>query len=41
MDGIEKREIILDNYSHPFHKTSENVDGYIKVNSNILLLFIK
>lgn len=34
MDGIEKREIILDNYSHPFHKTSENVDGYIKVNSN-------
>lgn len=29
-----KREIILDNYSHPFNKSSEGTDGYIKVNSN-------
>ena len=34
MEEIDKREIILDNYSHPFNKTSENLDGYIKVNSN-------
>ena len=34
MEEIDKREIILDNYSRPFNKTSENLDGYIKVNSN-------
>lgn len=34
MNTEVKREIILDNYSHPFHKSSENIDGYIKVNSN-------
>lgn len=34
MEEIDKREIILDNYSYPFNKTSENLDGYIKVNSN-------
>ncbi len=34
MNSDEKREIILDNYSHPYHKTSEEVEGYIKVNSN-------
>ena len=34
MDSNLKREIILDNYSNPFNKTSENVDGYIYVNSN-------
>lgn len=34
MDSNTKREIILDNYSHPFNKNVENTDGYIKVNSN-------
>lgn len=34
MDTITKREIILDNYSHPYNKTKENTDSYIKVNSN-------
>ena len=34
MDSDLKREIILDNYSHPFHKDTEGTDGYIKVNSN-------
>lgn len=34
MDSNLKREIILDNYSHPFNKTVENTDDYIKVNSN-------
>lgn len=34
MDPNMKREIILDNYSHPFNKSSECQDGYIKVNSN-------
>ena len=34
MDSNDKREIILDNYSHPYHKSSEDIDGYIKVNSN-------
>ena len=29
-----KREIILDNYSHPFNKDITNTDGYEKVNSN-------
>ena len=29
-----KREIILDNYSHPTNKTSDGTEGYIKVNSN-------
>lgn len=34
MDSNTKREIILDHYSHPLHKTTEGVEGYIKVNSN-------
>ncbi len=34
MDSNTKREIILDNYSHPFNKTTDNTEGYIKVNSN-------
>lgn len=34
MDADTKREIILDNYSHPFNKNHDNVDDYIKVNSN-------
>lgn len=34
MDSNMKREIILDNYSHPINKTRENTEGYIKVNSN-------
>ncbi len=33
MDSNMKREIILDNYSHPFNRGVET-DGYIKVNSN-------
>lgn len=34
MDNNMKREIILDNYSHPTNKTSDGTEGYIKVNSN-------
>lgn len=34
MDSIEKREIILDNYSNPYNKTDEVLEDYIKVNSN-------
>ena len=34
MDSNLKREIILDNYSNPFNKSTEGVEGYIKVNSN-------
>lgn len=34
MDSDLKREIILDNYSHPFNRSSDGVDGYIKINSN-------
>ncbi len=29
-----KREIILENYNNPFHRDSNNVNGYIKVNTN-------
>ena len=34
MDALEKREIILDNYTYPFHRSHEDVEGYIKINSN-------
>ena len=34
MDTNFKREVILDNYSHPFNRDSSNVEGYVKVNSN-------
>lgn len=34
MDSDFKREVILDNYSHPFNRTRENTEGYVKVNSN-------
>ena len=33
MDSLTKREIILDNYSNPFNKVNEEVEGYIKENS--------
>lgn len=34
MDSEFKREIILENYSHPFNKIEEEPKDYIKVNSN-------
>lgn len=34
MDSNMKREIILDNYSHPFNKNTDDTSGYVKVNSN-------
>ncbi len=34
MDQEMRKEIILDNYEHPFHKGLINEDGYILVNSN-------
>jgi len=34
MDSEFKREIILENYQHPFNKVNEEQIGYIKVNSN-------
>ena len=34
MDSNLKREIILDNYTHPYHKGITEKEGYIKVNSN-------
>ena len=33
MDNINKREIILDKYSNPFNKVTEEVPGYLKENS--------
>ena len=34
MDSELKREIILENYGHPFNKVDNEMVGYIKVNSN-------
>lgn len=34
MDNEFKREIILENYQHPFNKVNKEQIGYIKVNSN-------
>lgn len=34
MDSNIKREVILDNYSHPYNRGIEDSTGYIKVNSN-------
>ncbi|MCH5167165.1 MAG: SUF system NifU family Fe-S cluster assembly protein [Erysipelotrichales bacterium] len=34
MDSNMKREIILDNYSHPYNRGTDNTEGYFKVNSN-------
>lgn len=34
MDSETKREIILENYQHPFNKVDNDLVGYIKVNSN-------
>ena len=34
MDAETKREIILENYSHPYNKVEEDLIGYIKVNTN-------
>lgn len=34
MNSEIKREIIIENYNNPFHKNSDNVDKYIKVNTN-------
>ena len=33
MDNINKREKILDKYSNPFNKVTEEVPGYLKENS--------
>ena len=34
MDSELKREIILENYTHPFNKVDSDLEGYLKVNSN-------
>lgn len=34
MDKELRREIILDNYNNPFHKNTENIENYIKINTN-------
>lgn len=34
MDQEMRKEIILDNYEHPFHKGLINDDSYIKINEN-------
>jgi len=34
MDQNLKRSIILDNYQNPFNKDINEVDGYIKINTN-------
>jgi len=34
MDDNTKREIILENYTHPFNKVENDINGYIKVNTN-------
>lgn len=34
MDSDLKREIILDNYSHPYNRGTEGTEGYTKINSN-------
>ena len=34
MDSETKREIILENYTHPFNKVDNDLVGYIKVNTN-------
>ena len=34
MDSNIKREIILDNYSHPYHKENKDNQGFIKENSS-------
>ena len=34
MDVETKREILFDNYTNPYNKINEELDGYLKVNSN-------
>ena len=34
MDDNTKREILFDNYTNPYNKIDEELDGYLKVNSN-------
>ena len=34
MDQNLKRSIILDNYQNPYNKNVDDVDGYIKINTN-------
>ena len=34
MDSELKREIMLDNYTNPFHKETKDEKEYIKVNGN-------
>ena len=34
MDVETKREILFDNYTNPFNKVDNEIDGYLKVNSN-------
>lgn len=34
MDDNTKREILFDNYTNPYNKVDNELDGYLKVNSN-------
>ena len=34
MDSSTKREVILEHYQNPVNRVQEDVDGYVKVNSN-------
>ena len=34
MDKELRREIILDNYTNPFHKNTLDIENYIKINTN-------
>ena len=34
MDDNTKREILFDNYTNPYNKVDEELEGYLKVNSN-------
>ncbi|MBR6072864.1 MAG: SUF system NifU family Fe-S cluster assembly protein [Bacilli bacterium] len=34
MDVETKREILFDNYTNPYNKVDNEIDGYLKVNSN-------
>ena len=34
MDSSTKREVILEHYQNPVNRVQEDVEGYVKVNSN-------
>ena len=34
MDDNTKREILFDNYTNPYNKVDNDIEGYLKVNSN-------